>query len=555
MALARGSLVTLMSRIPLIIDVLVFCGAAAFYTIYVRNSRKSSGGESRPTMPLQVYHIFTTLSEEVAVMFPQKWNRGRSLFTFIRYGMPVYMAMHLLRDFKNYFILNPLGCKALIIMENGLLYLIFLVCNASLGLCLGALLRVERLGLLIIMLLCTVMPLVELIFTVIGDAEYPAEPLSSFDIELGYPCYALPTNAMMERTVVLLGYDVCAYVELATTSALLLVNAIFNTPAIMSLDARDNHPAFMLFDATQRAAIPILAQRLLINIRKADQTIARSYASALLSFSPFELEEDEDEKPDESEDVATFETSSAERQPTEAIELEAVRGDIHGKDFPYIRDNFARGVFDLVPEEAYFTLRCSQLLCLATRSRSRSKLRRLRAPRSRASHFPSAGLALSAVAVAIWNSMGYVCTFSVEPSGLQGHAMPSIMDQECYGYALVMIVKGGSVEGDEHDEAHAAISGGDTYGAVPRSRRTPRIRFGQAITNTPAILTPRKRDTSAWALVIKRANFTVVPVLAQRLMINLRRADYMGSEPVASKLLFATPASSADPDIADDDGT
>ncbi|KAJ3540892.1 hypothetical protein NMY22_g4110 [Coprinellus aureogranulatus] len=84
------------------------------------------------------------------------------------------------------------------------------------------------------------------------------------------------------------------------------------------------------------------------------------------------------------------------------------------------------------------------------------------------------------------------------------------------------------------------------------------IRFGQAIHNkhtcyTGAEQKGHKRMGSN--RIIERANFTVVPILAQRLMINLRRADYMGSEPVASKLLFATPASSTDPDIAEDDGT
>ena len=41
----------------------------------------------------------------------------------------------------------------------------------------------------------------------------------------------------------------------------------------------------------------------------------------------------------------------------------------------------------------------------------------------------------------------------------------------------------------------------------------------------------------------------LVPILAQRLLINMRTVDYyMGSEPVASKLLFAPP----EPDSEDD---
>ena len=33
--------------------------------------------------------------------------------------------------------------------------------------------------------------------------------------------------------------------------------------------------------------------------------------------------------------------------------------------------------------------------------------------------------------------------------------------------------------------------------------------------------------------------YAIVPILAQRLMINMRKVDYLGSEPIASTLLFA----------------
>lgn len=39
------------------------------------------------------------------------------------------------------------------------------------------------------------------------------------------------------------------------------------------------------------------------------------------------------------------------------------------------------------------------------------------------------------------------------------------------------------------------------------------------------------------------ADLVIVPVLAQRLLINIRMADYVGRRPIASKLLFAPPAS------------
>lgn len=49
---------------------------------------------------------------------------------------------------------------------------------------------------------------------------------------------------------------------------------------------------------------------------------------------------------------------------------------------------------------------------------------------------------------------------------------------------------------------------------------------------------------------IFRSNWAIIPILAQRLMLNLRKVDYVDSQPVASKLLFAT----IPPDSKDDLG-
>ena len=41
--------------------------------------------------------------------------------------------------------------------------------------------------------------------------------------------------------------------------------------------------------------------------------------------------------------------------------------------------------------------------------------------------------------------------------------------------------------------------------------------------------------------ILHRGYGVVIPVLAQRLLLNMRKVDYMGTEPMASKLLFAVP--------------
>ena len=43
-----------------------------------------------------------------------------------------------------------------------------------------------------------------------------------------------------------------------------------------------------------------------------------------------------------------------------------------------------------------------------------------------------------------------------------------------------------------------------------------------------------------------------MPILAQRLLINMRKVDYLGSKPIASKLLFTPPEPGSEDDIEGD---
>jgi hypothetical protein len=49
-----------------------------------------------------------------------------------------------------------------------------------------------------------------------------AEPVSLFDIELGYPCYVPSSDQAAEKTIALAGRDIRAYVDLASTIRLSL---------------------------------------------------------------------------------------------------------------------------------------------------------------------------------------------------------------------------------------------------------------------------------------------------------------------------------------------
>ncbi|KAJ3512896.1 hypothetical protein NMY22_g15202 [Coprinellus aureogranulatus] len=75
------------------------------------------------------------------------------------------------------------------------------------------------------------------------------------------------------------------------------------------------------------------------------------------------------------------------------------------------------------------------------------------------------------------------------------------------------------------------------------------VRLMLAITNTPTVTWAVTRPEIA--AVTYGFGRLVVPVLGQRLLLNIRRVDYMGSVPMASTLLFA-PSSSSTGEASED---
>ncbi|TEB35052.1 hypothetical protein FA13DRAFT_1436908 [Coprinellus micaceus] len=84
------------------------------------------------------------MSEEVSVVHPQKWNRGKMLYMVIRYGLLAYIVMRLGRGYRNNLIIAPRGCKALLITSEVTDWIAAMTCNLSLGLCLGAVLQANK---------------------------------------------------------------------------------------------------------------------------------------------------------------------------------------------------------------------------------------------------------------------------------------------------------------------------------------------------------------------------------------------------------------------------
>ncbi|TEB28613.1 hypothetical protein FA13DRAFT_1711638 [Coprinellus micaceus] len=75
------------------------------------------------------------------------------------------------------------------------------------------------------------------------------------------------------------------------------------------------------------------------------------------------------------------------------------------------------------------------------------------------------------------------------------------------------------------------------------------IRMVSVIIWTPAVIPTLEIYAGPLVMLLMRTNDVVIPILAQRLLINMRKVDYMGSEPIASKLLFTPPAPGSEDDL------
>ncbi|TEB21339.1 hypothetical protein FA13DRAFT_1799994 [Coprinellus micaceus] len=73
-----------------------------------------------------------------------------------------------------------------------------------------------------------------------------------------------------------------------------------------------------------------------------------------------------------------------------------------------------------------------------------------------------------------------------------------------------------------------------------------------AVIQTRAVIATTELDSSPVSVLLDLTNMVVIPMLAQRLLINMRKVDYMGSDPVATKLLFAHSAPGSEEDLEGD---
>ncbi|KAF6742442.1 hypothetical protein DFP72DRAFT_1105879 [Ephemerocybe angulata] len=201
---------------------------------------------------IYVYYYTTTLSEEVNVMWPQKWRTGKILYVFIRY-VPLFFMATVLVNTRVYINLTPKICTNLwLAFQTTTSFTSILASEVALLICLFALLNARRsyVGLLV--------------------AIYTALTLGDSIPSLRYGEYL--SRALRLGTALA--------VTLRTENDL-------------------NLPGYA-FSIMFQTAIPVLACRLLVEIRKTEDPAVRTAISSILFDppSPSENTEDSDYEPE-----------------------------------------------------------------------------------------------------------------------------------------------------------------------------------------------------------------------------------------------------------------
>ncbi|TEB21515.1 hypothetical protein FA13DRAFT_1819435 [Coprinellus micaceus] len=161
-----------------------------------------------PLYCLYVYYVVTTIAEEVSIILPQQWNRGKTLYVVIRHGMLVAIALQLTAEYRNYYSMSPAICKALSVSYEIANSLVLFACDFSLGLCLSALLQAKTLYCVAILVLSCTLTIVNSTFSVVSNLQYPAALPSPLMKELGYACYYISQEDWATKTIANLGRNI-----------------------------------------------------------------------------------------------------------------------------------------------------------------------------------------------------------------------------------------------------------------------------------------------------------------------------------------------------------
>ncbi|KAJ3517423.1 hypothetical protein NMY22_g13972 [Coprinellus aureogranulatus] len=243
---------------------------------------------------------------------------GKIVFAIVRYGTLLYILVQLPFNYRTYLTVSPMFCKGRLLASSAILNLVALVADVTVGICFCVLLGVRRLYYFAgIMILCSGLPTVYLVFQLLGYIHAPADPLTSLDMELGYPCY-VPDNEAVSEGLPGGNLDIYSYLNFARSVVLLVLGfvtlwirlkergkltkvigrdggiyyisaavirflgGILFTSAFIPQETLQASPVYPLFQGLNQMVIPILAQQLLLNIRTLENINPQSIVSTYI---------------------------------------------------------------------------------------------------------------------------------------------------------------------------------------------------------------------------------------------------------------------------------
>ncbi|TEB21718.1 hypothetical protein FA13DRAFT_1741653 [Coprinellus micaceus] len=135
-----------------------------------------------------IYYYMTTFREEVSQIWPQKRTLGKILFLTTRYAAIGSMTAMLLTNWRNYMVISIPGCQAIVYIQNIVTEVCRTSAEATLWLCLYALLEGKRryFWILIVLFLSFSIPILAL--ELHNVLTQKAVERSILDDLLGYPC-------------------------------------------------------------------------------------------------------------------------------------------------------------------------------------------------------------------------------------------------------------------------------------------------------------------------------------------------------------------------------
>ncbi|KAJ2929053.1 hypothetical protein H1R20_g8045, partial [Candolleomyces eurysporus] len=153
-----------------------------------------------------VYHYSTTLDDEVNRIWPEKWGTGKILFLVTRYAMLGSVVFDFLRDRPLYVMLPLKMCKASLLLINLMPFLSIIAAEASLWLCMYALLGAKRRYLAILMAIFATFAISCLVLMLIELTSWKAVRPIDFMQTLGYTCAYSASEVKAQAAVAVVSY-------------------------------------------------------------------------------------------------------------------------------------------------------------------------------------------------------------------------------------------------------------------------------------------------------------------------------------------------------------